>query len=588
MRISNISFYTPNKITNKNGSKQKDNKSLPLSCSAYENKNLSFRGEKIYNATLRRTDIELVPFKEYYVDDTAVFESAGFKIDLASDELKRRVKNLKRNEKFIIGRDETQLKNMPNTVSRRHLQIKRNPNGLLSACDLNSTNGTTLKSNYSELDTNIENQELKAGRYFLLPYNAVLNIGGANVHLLDYKEQISSLRNGTALIIGRNEDTDIKIPSIFVSGEHLSLQPYQDKVLVKDLHSTNGTTFEYCDETDKDFQAINNFSTIKETKTLKKGVKTVIPNDCQIYLGKDFTIDMRNKNILEVLEQKGEITIGRDKDCDLVVDEFYSHVSRIHLQLEKKGNKLFATDLNSSNDTQIIPKNKIKAFNGGVQNIQLGQANIGDCYLLSVLYALSSSPKGQKYIEKMVKVDDNGNYAVKFYDCAKPINIAPEDLDGQSNAWSKKRSVSGDLGIRAIERAYGRLLCGDIGRYETLFSEIDDGGLPITALKKLTGIDSDFISIEERKIQEKLYDICKKGLNNYILTCATPAECKYNGYVDPQQRFNSNHAFGIKNINPYKKTIEIVNPHNTKKSHTIGWHEFGQMFDYLFIGEYDK
>lgn len=588
MKINSILSYTPIKTVTQNHGKQTSNISSPVVFSIYKDKNLSFRGEPIYNSILIENDIKLIPFKEYYADDTAVLVSAGYKIDLASDELRDKVKNLKKNEKFIIGRDETKLKDMPNSISRRHLQIKRNANGLLSVCDLNSTNGTVLKSNFTQVDTRIANQRLESGRYYLLPYNAVVTLSNEKINLNDYKQTINTLYNGIPLIMGRGNNADIKIQNPFVSASHLSVQPYQDKLLVKDLYSTNGSTFQHCETINNDFFKVNDYSGINEVTALKKGIRTIIPDDCQIYLGEDLTLDVRNKNILELLNQKGLIQIGRSPMCDLVVDEFYSQVSRIHMQLEKVGNKIIATDLNASNNTQIIPKNKIKAFNGGVENLRLGQSNIADCYLLSVLYALSRTPKGQKYIENMVKVDDRGNYNVKFYDSQKPISVAPEDLDGQIVDGNRKRSVKGDLGIRAIERAYGRMLINcDYGN-KTLFLEIDKGGSPIVALRKLTGIQGDFISTSMGKIEKTLYDICQKGLDNFVLTCSTPKKSKYNNYVDSQRRFISRHVYGIKDINPYTRNIEIINPHNTRTSYTISWDEFEQMFDFLYVGEFNN
>jgi hypothetical protein len=78
------------------------------------------------------------------------------------------------------------------------------------------------------------------------------------------------------------------------------------------------------------------------------------------------------------------------------------------------------------------------------------------------------------------------------------------------------------------------------------------------------------------------------GLENFVLTCSTPKKGNFFGYMDYQRRFNENHAYGIKNIDSYKQTIEIVNPHNTMKSETISWNEFAQLFDYIYIGNFNK
>ena len=91
---------------------------------------------------------------------------------------------------------------------------------------------------------------------------------------------------------------------------------------------------------------------------LRKNLPTKIPRDCQISLGKHFCIDLRNKNILGLLEEKGRIEIGRSQSNDIIIDGFYDDASRKHLILEKKGNDIIATDT-SSTKTNIIPKNKI-------------------------------------------------------------------------------------------------------------------------------------------------------------------------------------------------------------------------------------
>lgn len=600
MQINNInSKFTISPKQQKQKETQNKN-SGSVSCKKNEY-NISFYGYmpkmgNIYKGQIIPEDVKMQPMQEYRINEDSVFECTNFEIDLNSDELKNKVKSLKFGESFIIGREATTLENMPDTMSRRHLRISKNRYGQLTACDLNSMNGTTLKSNIKTISLNSGKQALVAGKYYLLPFNAVISAEKEKIHLNEYKNLINSLENGTALIVGRGESSDIKIDNKFVSYYHMSLEPYNGQVLVRDLHSTNGSNFEYCEQESslrppspsellpkpKHYQ--NDYSTIYNISELQKGIPTKIPNDCQIYLGNHFTLDMRNPNILNLLEQKGKVKIGRGDTCDLIISDFYSHVSREHLQLEKIGNDIIATDLNAMNASQIIPKNKIKAFNGGVDDIKLGQHNIGDCYLLANLYALSRSPKGQQIIENMVHIDDNGNYIVKLYSNFRPIVVGPEQLDGHTINGEKKVCVSGDLGIRAIERAYGKMVNNfeDTGR--TLYMQIDDGGYPDVALKKLTGIESKCYRTKNSNIQRKLDEISSSGLDNYVLTCTT-SNGKFNGFVDYEKRFHERHAYGIKNIDPYSRTIEIVNPHNTMFSKTITWNEFETLFNYLYVGE---
>ncbi len=564
--------------------------------------NLSFKGESLLNAQTLLTDINMIPYQEYLIDENTVFESSGFKIDLASEDLQNRIKYLRANESLIIGNEAIRTRNMPNTISRRHLRISKNRYGELSACDLNSLNGTKIKANIQTIYPNQGKQKLESGQYYLLPKNAVISAYNEKIHLSNYGNKINSLAPNEKLIIGRSQDADIVIDNQFVSSKHIELRKFADKVLVKDLHSTNGTSFEYCEQTPQPFPIINQMyfrpngemviaeppaNDYRYTKTvtrLKKHLPTKIPQDCQISLGKHFCIDIRNKNILKLLNERGRIEIGRNSTNDIIIDGFYDDASRKHLILERRGNDILATDI-SSTETDIIPKNQIKAFPNGVNDLVFGQSNIGDCYLLSTLYALSITPEGRKYIEKMVSVDDNGNYIVNFYDSFMQISVAPEDLDGQKMGLSEKRSVCGALGLRAIERAYGRMIRPPREEEMTLFADIDEGGWPENALKKMTGLKSKVHNLKRTNIYQTLYNICSNGFYNHVLTCSTPNNGQYNGCVDPQLRFIKNHAYGIKHIDDRNQTIEIVNPHNTKNSITINWNEFSQYFDYLNVAK---
>ncbi|MBQ4077990.1 FHA domain-containing protein [bacterium] len=597
MKINNIN----SKINiSKKQPKQKEKQNIGNISNAKKEYNVSFFGYipkmgNTYKGQIIPNDIQMQPMQEYRINEDSVFKCSNFYINLNSDELKHKVKSLRNGENFVIGRDATKLENMPETMSRKHLRISKNRYGQLTACDLNSMNGTILKSNVETIPLNEGKKALQAGKYYLLPFNAVISADKEKIHLNEYKNIINTLENGTALLVGRGESSDIRIDNKFVSYYHMSLEPYNGQVLVRDLYSTNGSNFEYCEQHSslrppspnellpppKHYQ--NDYSYIIDTSELKKGIPTRIPNDCQIYLGNHFSLDMRNPNILNLLEKKGKVTIGRGSSCDLTVSDFYSHVSREHLQLEKIGNDIIATDLNAMNASKIIPKNKIKAFNGGVADIKLSQHNIGDCYLLANLYALSRTTKGQQLIENMVNVDGNGNYVVNLYANRGPIVVRPDQLDGQSLNGTNKICVSGDLGIRAIERAYGRMVNNFEPGECTLHMVLDDGGYPDVALKNLTGLDSKSYKIKNINIHKKLSEISQKGLDNYVLTCTT-SNGKYNGYVDYQRRFNERHAYGIKNIDQYSQTIEIVNPHNTMFSKTISWNEFAEHFNYLYVG----
>lgn len=81
-----------------------------------------------------------------------------------------------------------------------------------------------------------------------------------------------------------------------------------------------------------------------------------------------------NKNKVELT---AKITIGRDPDNDVVVDNKLA--SRHHALIQKIKNAYFIKDTNSTNGTMVngvrIPKDKYVKLNGG-DKITIGNANI--------------------------------------------------------------------------------------------------------------------------------------------------------------------------------------------------------------------
>jgi len=55
--------------------------------------------------------------------------------------------------------------------------------------------------------------------------------------------------------------------------------------------------------------------------------------------------------------------------------------------------------------------------------------------------------------------------------------------------------------------------------------------------------------------------------------------------MDSDKKFITSHAYAIKSINSKNRTIEIVNPHNTRISETISFDKFKETFDFLYCTE---
>lgn len=312
------------------------------------------------------------------------------------------------------------------------------------------------------------------------------------------------------------------------------------------------------------------------SEKISTGIPVEITEPCQIILGKDFYLNSRNSRITEGLKNKNYITIGSDKSCNIQTSSFHDGVEKTHLTIKKDNDKLILTNHEESGETHIVSKENVKPFYKSTKDIDLGQENVGDCYLLSTIRALSHSDWGANAIKEMVKIDKNGNYVVTFIN-QKPITITIDELNGDK----EKKSVSGELGIKAIERAYAKLAKDNVAKSNINF--LNEGGDMGVALKLMTGLDSKKYSTADKNLEIILNEISQKGTNNFVLTCGTQNEGKHNGFVDKDKKFHTGHAYAIKSINNKDKTIELINPHNTKTSQTVSWTEFKEVFKCIFV-----
>ncbi len=326
-----------------------------------------------------------------------------------------------------------------------------------------------------------------------------------------------------------------------------------------------------------------NFSRSSQVETLSRDMKALLPEVAQVLIGNDYLVNMRNPYLEKLLDSKGQVLIGCNPFCNVQVPKFYNGVSNHHLMLKKTQDGIVAENVSGSDDkVAIIPKNQIKPFATGIENIEFAQGNIGDCFVLSELYALSHSPKGQKYLEKMVSIDENANYVVTFNN-EKPITIQPDELYGEVyKNGTTKTAVEGDLTLRAIERAYAKLIKNSTDSAD--FMRLNSGGFPQEALYRMTGLSST-VHPAKNNTFSILQQIEQNGIENYVLTCSTPSKGVYGKYMDADKKFISAHAYAIKALDTQAGTIEIVNPHNTKVSEKISIDDFNKMFDFIYAAQ---
>ncbi len=172
-------------------------------------------------------------------------------------------------------------------------------------------------------------------------YKFIITIKGNEI-----KKFAFSKGENASLIIGRKSTSDIVIDSNFVSGNHLQLlKDEYDNLFIKDLDSTNGTF-------------LNGKKIPPQVKIplkLNDIVAFVDGSDIQLLVLKpsgsqasDSNFSAQGKN----LAGKNEITIGRNADCDFVINN--QIVSRRHAILTKNSDGSYTLrDNNSANGTYI-------------------------------------------------------------------------------------------------------------------------------------------------------------------------------------------------------------------------------------------
>lgn len=162
------------------------------------------------------------------------------------------------------------------------------------------------------------------------------------LNLTNNKETKSvSFSKNDVFVVGRNNE-NLQIKDTRVSREHLEIKCENNHTYIRDI-SSNGSF-------------INN-ERIEKNKWIK------LARNNQVDLTPDgkvnFTLRDNNKSkntsndFLQILEQKGKITIGRNSDSDIVLNE--KSVSRTHAIVNKIGEKVFVTDM-SLNGTYINGK----------------------------------------------------------------------------------------------------------------------------------------------------------------------------------------------------------------------------------------
>lgn len=164
-----------------------------------------------------------------------------------------------------------------------------------------------------------------------------------------------------SLLFGRSEKADIRFPArlIFTSGNHFKIQKIEDRFEIIDLNSTNGTLLNGKMLTPDSAVELHHGDIIRigdDVFGVSIGINFYNPSEIQPLDGYTFQAEVPTQ-----LYKETKITIGRQTNCDLVLDS--PKVSRLHARIELEQGNFWITDLDSTNGTYLngerITKEKI-------------------------------------------------------------------------------------------------------------------------------------------------------------------------------------------------------------------------------------
>lgn len=183
--------------------------------------------------------------------------------------------------------------------------------------------------------------------------------------MVTYKGQIEKIYplplDGRGLIVGRQQGSDIVLdsPERYVSKQHCAITLKGETVYIRDLNSTNGTFLdttrlvpntEYAWDRQTDINLGAFRLSIQLQRQSDKHLDLPPTSEDTVIQGR-FMLVCADGMPPRVPLLEVALVIGRVPGCDMVLNN--TRVSKRHCTIERHGNTIFVTDLNSTNGTYL-------------------------------------------------------------------------------------------------------------------------------------------------------------------------------------------------------------------------------------------
>lgn len=304
-----------------------------------------------------------------------------------------------KNNTLTIGSDNNcDIQIEGSSISRKHLQIERLNRNSFKIKDLNSFGGTFFQGERISESVVQLNDVIQLG-HKPVPIQKLAAYFATNTIFEDDTGAGTVVMQMTSIIIGREEPAQILLNYPIISRSHSELRVTPQGLLIRDLNSSNGT---FVNEA-----SIGDWVPLSADDELRLGsfrVPKSMREEWVLLLTKPEE-ESQTSRLSNGLPSKGTMTIGRNPDSDIVVDDLT--VSWQHAKLIIKDGHVEVVDLNSANGSYIngIPIQKSKLLNSDI--LRVGSVHL-TIFSGNILQDANANTKVQVDASKISRTLPNG------------------------------------------------------------------------------------------------------------------------------------------------------------------------------------
>ncbi len=339
-------------------------------------------------------------------------------------------------------------------------------------------------------------------------------------------------------------------------------------IKITTIDSETGTNYEY-----KEY----NFYTNKFRKFSKDKLDSFLKEDNKNDI--DILLELDNNGINMItdssLDERSKIKYANEllhKTSKISKDLGISTTSEI--SHEDKNIK----DINSEYQTLLKRiKYHLETVNAKVDKDFTQGNKYGDCWLLAPIKALSLKEKGNKILDKSIKIDTSGNLNITLHGVNKNYIITPEEIKNFEGA-------DGDGDVKAIEIAISKYAEESGGNIQTNIGEeifessLKSGGHTSAVYYLLTGKSGEIIETPINYQEIKNFNNLDKV---YCANIIDSNNIKSVNFTNKNKNYTleTNHAYAIKSSD--KNNVYLINPWDTSEIIPVPIKIFQENFNHI-------